>query len=157
MRGRAVDIGGDDVRFGLVDGHLVGGGSMENRIQQIEKEGRMRIRDWSLYDGQHSVYVPKNMSSYELHCETIRAYDEFYSTPRIFGQFARGRIVPGLVMTYGRRVFRRLARVNKLFIEGLRNGANGSGGSGSGSDGASNVSSAKAEPERLEVAEAAAR
>ena len=106
---------------------------------------------------QHSVFEPKNMSAYELHRETTRAYSEFYSTPRIFGQFARGKIVPGLVMAYGRRVFRRLARVNTLFVEGLRNGSNGSGGNGSGSDSACSGAGAEISVARPVVTSASAR
>ncbi|MHC5057501.1 MAG: B12-binding domain-containing radical SAM protein [Planctomycetota bacterium] len=101
-------------------------------FDKLDREGRVRIRDWSLYDGQHAVFEPTNMTAYELHRETERAYNEFYSTPRIFGQFARGKILPAVAMVYGRRMGRRFERVNRYFVEGLRNGSNGSGGNDSG-------------------------
>ena len=96
----------------------------------LDREGRVTIRDWSLYDGQHAVFEPANMTAYELHRETIRAYAEFYSTPRILGELLRGKILPAIAMVYGRRMGRRLERVNRRFVEGLRNGSNGSGGNG---------------------------
>jgi len=101
-------------------------------FERLENEGRVRSRDWSLYDGQHSVYEPANMSRYKLHRETVRAYEQFYSTPRILAQFARLKIVPGIGMMYGRRIARRLARVNRPYVEGLRAGQAAPGGNGPG-------------------------
>jgi radical SAM superfamily enzyme YgiQ (UPF0313 family) len=95
-------------------------------FDRLVSEGRMRIRDWSLYDGQHSVFEPANMTRYELHRETMRAYDEFYSTPRIMAKFARLKIVPGIGMLYGRRIRTRLERVNRRFVDGLRTTSEGS-------------------------------
>ncbi len=89
-------------------------------FERLEREGRLRIRDWSLYDGQHAVFDPAQMSAYELHRETMRAYGEFYSTPRILAQAARLRIVPAMAMVYARRLHRRIERMNSRFVEGLR-------------------------------------
>jgi radical SAM superfamily enzyme YgiQ (UPF0313 family) len=94
-------------------------------FERLVDEGRMRIRDWSLYDGQHSVFEPANMSRYELHRETMRAYDRFYSTPRILAKFARLKIIPGIGMLYGRRIRTRLERVNRRFVDSLRTNPEG--------------------------------
>ncbi|GAG21137.1 unnamed protein product, partial [marine sediment metagenome] len=89
-------------------------------FERLDREGRLRIRDWSLYDGQHAVFEPAQMSAYELHRETARAYREFYSTPRMFAQAARLRIVPALAMVYAGRLCRRMERIDSRFVEGLR-------------------------------------
>src|SRR5574337_236320 len=45
----------------------------------LEKEGRIKSKDWSLYDAHHVVFEPKMMSMYELQYHTIRAMKKFYS------------------------------------------------------------------------------
>jgi hypothetical protein len=55
----------------------------------------------------------------------MRAYDRFYSTPRILAKFARLKIVPGIGMLYGRRIRTRLERVNRRFVDSLRTNPEG--------------------------------
>jgi radical SAM superfamily enzyme YgiQ (UPF0313 family) len=47
-------------------------------FKEMEESGRLLTRDWSLYDGQHVVFQPKNMSAYELQRDTFRAMKRFY-------------------------------------------------------------------------------
>ncbi|ELB1500944.1 B12-binding domain-containing radical SAM protein [Vibrio alginolyticus] len=35
-------------------------------FRRLEEEGRIITKDWSKYDGSHSVYLPKNMTTHEL-------------------------------------------------------------------------------------------
>ena len=48
-------------------------------LEQMEKEGRLLSRDWSLYDAHHVVFQPKNMSTLTLQVETLRAFCRFYT------------------------------------------------------------------------------
>ncbi|MGQ9580988.1 MAG: B12-binding domain-containing radical SAM protein [Armatimonadota bacterium] len=48
-------------------------------FEQMEREGRLLTREWDLYDGQHVVYQPAQMSPYELQKETFKAMRRFYS------------------------------------------------------------------------------
>jgi radical SAM superfamily enzyme YgiQ (UPF0313 family) len=48
-------------------------------LTQLEREGRLLSRDWSLYDAHHVVFRPKNMSTLTLQVETLRAFCRFYS------------------------------------------------------------------------------
>jgi radical SAM superfamily enzyme YgiQ (UPF0313 family) len=48
-------------------------------LAQLEQEGRLLSRDWSLYDAHHVVFRPKNMSTLTLQVETLRAFCRFYS------------------------------------------------------------------------------
>ncbi len=48
-------------------------------FEQLQEEGRLLSRDWSLYDAHHVVFEPKNMSTLELQVETLRAFCSFYS------------------------------------------------------------------------------
>jgi len=47
--------------------------------QRLEREGRITTRDWSLYDGQHVVFRPAQMSADELLRGTERAWKHAYS------------------------------------------------------------------------------
>ena len=51
---------------------------------QFEAEGRIFPRNWSLYDGHHVVFWPKNMTPYELQVVTLDAHKRFYRPRRIF-------------------------------------------------------------------------
>ncbi|MHC5058709.1 MAG: B12-binding domain-containing radical SAM protein [Planctomycetota bacterium] len=90
--------------------------------EQLLREGRLVIRDWRLFGGYHVVYEPARMTAHELQSEIVRAYGEFYSTPRILSRAARLEILPALGMLYARRMERRLARMNSRFLEGLAGG-----------------------------------
>lgn len=48
-------------------------------FKKMEEEDRLLTRDWSLYDGLHVVYRPKNMSPYEMQKGMMLATKRFYS------------------------------------------------------------------------------
>jgi radical SAM superfamily enzyme YgiQ (UPF0313 family) len=45
---------------------------------QFEAEGRIFTRNWSLYDGHHVVFWPKQMTPYELQMVALDAHKRFY-------------------------------------------------------------------------------
>lgn len=47
---------------------------------QLERQGRIFTKDWELYDVQHVVFDPKNMSALELYWKTLACYPAFYGT-----------------------------------------------------------------------------
>jgi radical SAM superfamily enzyme YgiQ (UPF0313 family) len=49
----------------------------------LEKQNRIICRDWSHYDGHHTVFQPRQFTPYELQQETIRAMKKFYSWPSV--------------------------------------------------------------------------
>lgn len=50
---------------------------------QLEAEGRIITKNWSLYDGHHVVFWPKNMTPYELQELTLAAHKRFYNVRRV--------------------------------------------------------------------------
>lgn len=50
---------------------------------EMEAEGRILTKNWSLYDGAHVVFQPRQMTPLQLHQETIRANKRFYAARRI--------------------------------------------------------------------------
>ena len=69
----AIDAGIDLPRFAIVTPFP--GTPLHTRL---EKEGRILTRDWSLYDGQHVVFQPKQMSVSELNSGHERAWKRVY-------------------------------------------------------------------------------
>ncbi|MDH7601543.1 MAG: radical SAM protein [Armatimonadota bacterium] len=57
-------------------------------FDQMEREGRLLTREWHLYDGQHVVFQPAQMSPYELQKETFKAMRRFYSIYECVKMFA---------------------------------------------------------------------
>ncbi|MGB0466939.1 MAG: B12-binding domain-containing radical SAM protein [Pontibacterium sp.] len=50
--------------------------------QQLEKEQRLLTKDWSLYDGTHAVFQPKQMTVQELEEGQAWFYDQYNSLGR---------------------------------------------------------------------------
>lgn len=53
-------------------------------FQRLESEGRILHRDWSLYDGQHVVFQPSQMSPKELTAGTERVWKTVYQWGNIY-------------------------------------------------------------------------
>ena len=51
---------------------------------QMEREGRMLTKKWHLFDGNHVVFKPKNMTQEELLSGYVHAYKRMYSAGTIF-------------------------------------------------------------------------
>ena len=51
--------------------------------KEMEAQNRIICRDWSQYDGHHTVFQPRQFTPYELQMETNRAMKKFYSWPSV--------------------------------------------------------------------------
>ncbi len=52
--------------------------------RELDEAGRITERDWSMYDVEHCVYRPKNMTKEELEAGIAWAWKEVYSVKSIF-------------------------------------------------------------------------
>ena len=59
--------------------------------KRLKSEGRITTENWSLYDGQHVVFEPMNMTAAELLEHTRRAWRKTYSYPSIVRRLAGSR------------------------------------------------------------------
>jgi len=59
---------------------------------RLEREGRILTRNWELYDGQHVVFRPRQMSPQELQQGHERAWRSVYSYGAIARRLGRSRI-----------------------------------------------------------------
>ena len=82
---------------------------------QLESEGRILVRDWSLYDAQYVVFKPKNMSPLQLHLETWNALARFYSPREIAMRYLRFDFFGAFLRSYGNRINKEWLRFNAEF------------------------------------------
>ena len=117
-------------------------------FQKMEQEDRLLTRDWSLYDGHHVVYRPKNMSPYEMQKQMVLANKRFYSIYQcikmlvstdfvafladlLIGRWrhakarARMRIYRWFYRAYGHVLVNRFEAANRGFSEKIRSMADG--------------------------------
>ena len=87
--------------------------------RQIEREGRLFSKDWSLYDGHHIVYEPMQMTPFELQTETFKAMKKFYSLRRALKYLCTFRFLIALYRFYGRRLIKRWEASNWEFLDTL--------------------------------------
>jgi radical SAM superfamily enzyme YgiQ (UPF0313 family) len=59
--------------------------------KRLKREGRITTENWSLYDGQHVVFEPRNMTSAELLEHTRRAWKKTYSYASIWKRLSGSR------------------------------------------------------------------
>ncbi len=66
--------------------------------KRFNREGRILTNNWSMYDAQHVVIQPKNMSPQELQEGHRWAWKQTYSVPNIFKRMIGSRILPQVVV-----------------------------------------------------------
>jgi radical SAM superfamily enzyme YgiQ (UPF0313 family) len=68
----------------------------------LERQGRILHRDWSLYDLHNAVYQPAHMTPQELQTDVSNGLRRFYSVGRIIGDIARFRFFEARSKIYNR-------------------------------------------------------
>ena len=70
--------------------------------QEMEAQNRIICRDWSQYDGHHTVFQPRQFTPYELQMETNRAHKKFYSWPSVFKRLIARDLFYAYLKAYAR-------------------------------------------------------
>ncbi len=94
----------------------------------LEKEGRIKSKDWSLYDAHHAVFAPKLMTMYELQYHTINAMKKFYSPAytvfdffsSLFSKPLKDNIQVAAWRLRAFKIIRSFVRSNAEFTESLK-------------------------------------
>jgi radical SAM superfamily enzyme YgiQ (UPF0313 family) len=63
-------------------------------FRQMDEQGRLLHKNWYLYDGEHVVFQPKNMSPEELQAIHHRVWRRSFTLPRIINRVARNKTMP---------------------------------------------------------------
>jgi hypothetical protein len=70
--------------------------------QEMEAQNRIICRDWSQYDGHHTVFQPRQFTPYELQMETNRAMKKFYSWTSVIKRLIARDLFFAKMKAYGR-------------------------------------------------------
>ena len=92
------------------------------QFERMDAEGRIFDKSWRLYDGQHVVFTPLQMTPKELQREVRAGYRRFFSSRRVVARLARLRfhqlIVDSWLWWYARSWY--LDERNRAHIRKLR-------------------------------------
>jgi radical SAM superfamily enzyme YgiQ (UPF0313 family) len=87
---------------------------------ELEKQNRIICRDWSQYDGHHTVFQPRQFTPYELQTETIRAMKKFYSWPSVVRRILARDWFYVKLRTYGRLLIWQSRWSKNTYIQELK-------------------------------------
>jgi radical SAM superfamily enzyme YgiQ (UPF0313 family) len=84
--------------------------------KEIVAQNRIICRDWSQYDGHHTVFQPRQFTPYELQMETTRAMKKFYSWTSVIQRLVARDLFFAKIKAYGRIIlWRATIKRNKYF------------------------------------------
>lgn len=89
-------------------------------FNELERQGRLLFRDWSLYDTHHVVFRPAAMSPHTLQTEVLRAQGAFYSLGQVLRSAIRGQKFNALIRAYAGHHNRAWIRKHKSFLQRIR-------------------------------------
>lgn len=87
---------------------------------QLDSEGRIFNKNWSLYDGQHVVFHPKNMTAYELQKHTFVGMKKFYRWHRCLEALRHFQLWTAFLRYMANRLVAKWLRANRLFYRQLK-------------------------------------
>jgi len=92
------------------------------QFNELDAQGRIFDKRWQLYDAHHVVFVPKNMTPYELQREVLRGYMRFYSLRQWLKYFFTFRFAKLLFQSWGWWIIRmwRKDKRNQAFMNALK-------------------------------------
>jgi radical SAM superfamily enzyme YgiQ (UPF0313 family) len=96
-------------------------------FDEMDRQGRLLSRDWSLYDAHHVVFEPKNMSPFELQVESLRAFCRFYSLGPALRRLIKVDFLSLVIKLWGRHAARQARRRLADYIEVTRQWAHKTG------------------------------
>jgi hypothetical protein len=84
--------------------------------KEMEAQNRIICRDWSQYDGHHTVFQPRQFTPYELQMETTRAMKKFYSWTSVIKRLIARDLFFARMKAYGRiLLWKSTLKHNKYF------------------------------------------
>lgn len=89
-------------------------------FDQLEEEGRILFRDWSLYDAHHVVFKHPTMTPEQLQQAQMQVHGRFYSRGWVLRNLVRFRVGVAGVALYARGLNRRWKGKNALYLNALK-------------------------------------
>jgi radical SAM superfamily enzyme YgiQ (UPF0313 family) len=88
--------------------------------QEMEAQNRIICRDWSQYDGHHTVFQPRQFTPYELQMETNRAMKKFYSWTSVIKRLIARDLFFAKMKAYGRIILWKSTLKRNNYFQQLR-------------------------------------
>ncbi len=89
--------------------------------EELRKQGRILVEDWSKYSGHHVVYAPRNMTPYQLQKEgSIRSMRRFYSLWQCWKLGLLFRWKDMAIYVYAHHAVSRWRSLNRDFLKDLK-------------------------------------
>ena len=88
--------------------------------EEMCKNKRILSHNWSLYDGLHIVFSPKNFSPYALQKAVIKAHKTFYSLKNTFKRLLDRKFLSAQISLYALKLTYEWQRKNKEFLNWLK-------------------------------------
>ena len=87
--------------------------------KKLKEQGRIVLDDWSLFDGHHTVFQPRNFSMRDLQQTQLDAHARFYSRKRQLGWMFKGKLIETLLYPYARHLNNGWQKENGNFLSWL--------------------------------------
>jgi radical SAM superfamily enzyme YgiQ (UPF0313 family) len=88
--------------------------------REFKKTGRLLSYDWSLYDGLHVIFRPKNFSPYTLQRAMLKAHKSFYSLKNTLKRLFNGQYLTTQISLYALKIVYEWQRKNREFLAYLK-------------------------------------
>lgn len=88
--------------------------------EELEAQNRLICQDWSRYDAHHAVFLPRQMTPYELQLETFKAMKRFYSWPSVFKRLVKADFFYAMLKAHGRLHLKRAFSEKQGYFEQLK-------------------------------------
>jgi radical SAM superfamily enzyme YgiQ (UPF0313 family) len=88
--------------------------------QRLKTEKRIIDQDWSHYDGHYVVFLPKQMTPWQLQELAIEAFQRFYTFWRGIKWAIRGKVRNSFFAFYGSQLIKKWLAENSQFLEELK-------------------------------------
>jgi radical SAM superfamily enzyme YgiQ (UPF0313 family) len=84
---------------------------------KVTHENRIQFHDWALYDAHHAVFIPKQLSLFELQRAQIYSHSKFYSFVGVIRHALSFAWVEFAIAVYARNLNRLWQKRNKAFLK----------------------------------------
>jgi len=88
--------------------------------EQLEQEGRIKFRDWSLYDAHHVVFKPRHFTFYALQRAQLYSHRQFYSVRESVKKLLQRRWIAVGLAHYARRLQAGWKKYNRKYLQVIR-------------------------------------
>ncbi len=88
-------------------------------FRELEAAGRLKTKDWSVFDAHHVVFEPTGLTPAQLQAAQVNGHRRFYSAGRILKYLSRGDVLNSAIALYARRLNKDWRKRNRGYLDAL--------------------------------------